>query len=303
MKKVGVVGIIGRPNVGKSTLLNKVVGQKISITTPKPQTTRYNIRGIINNEDSQIVFVDTPGILEVKNKLTDYMNKGVNNTIKSVDVILLLVDATNSKIDNITKETLNNLIYQKKPIILCINKVDKVKKEKILEIMTMYMNFDENLKFKEIIPISVKQNDGIDLLISKLTDNLKEGEDIYLNDEFTEQTEREIVEETIREKLLRNLDEEVPHGMFVEVEYFKERVNVNGDLTYDIHANLICTRNSFKPIVIGENGSLLRHITNEAKIELAKILDVKIKLKLFVKVREDWEENENILKVIKYKNK
>lgn len=303
MFKSGYVSIVGKPNAGKSTLLNKLVGFKIAITTPKPQTTRYNIKGIVTNETSQIVFIDTPGIHTPKHKMGKYMMENVNTAVSNVDVIIYIIDGTRPKIDFASENIMQNIANLNTKVILCINKIDKIEKQKILKIIDEYNSFFENVggRFAEIIPISVYKNDGLDTLLSSIEKYLKEGELIYPDDEITDITERQIVEETIREKALNNLDEEVPHGIKVEVENFKESVNDNGKYVYNIDVNLICEKKSHKGIIIGKDGFMLKKITNEARRDLEINLDAKIKLKIWVKVRENWQQNENYLKDIKSK--
>jgi GTP-binding protein Era len=304
MYKSGYVGVVGKPNAGKSTLINKLVGYKVAITTPKPQTTRYNIKGIVTSETSQIVFVDTPGVHTPKHKLGEYMMKGVANAVSETNVIVYLVDCTHNRIDEAAEKVIKDIVKLNKKTILCINKIDKIKKEELFKIIEMYNEHVHkfNFEFVDIIPISVYKNDGLDVLIKLIEKNLDESEPLFNKEEFTDMTEREIVEENIREKLLNNLNEEVPHGLTVEVDTFKEINNINGDLVYCIVANIICNRDTYKPIVIGKNGSMLRHISNSSRIDLEKILGTKINLKLWVKVRENWTENDNYLKNVKYKN-
>ena len=227
MFKSGYVSIVGKPNAGKSTLLNKLVGFKVAITTPKPQTTRFNIKGIVTSKTSQIVFIDTPGVHTPKHKMGKYMMQSVEMAINNVDVIIYLVDSTKPKIDYATENIMKNIASLNTKVILCINKIDKIEKQNILKIIDQYNTFFESIgaKFAEIIPISVYKNDGIDTLLLNIEKYLKEGDAIYPEDEITDITEREIVEETIREKALNNLEEEVPHGIKVEVENFKENVN------------------------------------------------------------------------------
>lgn len=303
MFKSGYVSIVGKPNAGKSTLLNKLVGFKVAITTPKPQTTRFNIKGIVTSKTSQIVFIDTPGVHTPKHKMGKYMMQSVEMAISNVDVIVYLVDATKPKIDFANENIMKNIASLNTKVILCINKIDKIEKQKILKIIDEYNNFFESIgsSFAEIIPISVYKNDGLDTLILNIEKYLKEGDAIYPEDEITDITEREIVEETIREKALNNLDEEVPHGIKVEVENFKETVTEEGKYVYNIDVNLICKKTSHKGIVIGKDGSMLKKITNEAKKDLENNLDAKIKLKIWVKSRENWQQNENFLKDIKSK--
>lgn len=304
MFKSGYVGVVGKPNAGKSTLINKLVGYKVAITTPKPQTTRFNIKGIVTSETSQIVFVDTPGVHTPKHKLGEYMMKGVTNAVNDTNLIVYLVDCTHTRIDEAAQKVIKDIVKLNKKTILCINKIDKIKKEDLFKIIEMYNDYVHKLdfEFEDIVPISVYKNDGLDVLIKVIEKNLDESEMLFSDDEFTDMTEREIVEENIREKLLNKLNEEVPHGLAVEVDTFKEVTNINGDLVYSIVANIICNRDTYKPIVIGKDGSMLRHITNTSKIDLEKILGIKINLKLWVKVRENWTENENYLKNVKFRN-
>lgn len=304
MFKSGYVGVVGKPNAGKSTLINKLVGYKVAITTPKPQTTRYNIKGIVTSDTSQIVFVDTPGVHMPRHKLGEYMMKGVTNAVNETNVIIYLVDATHTRIDEAAAKVIKDLVKLNKKTILCINKIDKIKKEDIFRIIEMYNEYVKKLdfEFKAIVPISVFKNDGLDVLVKVVEDNLEESTLIFENDEFTDMTEREIVEEAIREKILKFLQEEVPHGIAVEVDTFEESVNVNGLPVYNITANIICNKETYKPMVIGKDGSVLRHITNTSKIDLEKVLSTKINLKLWVKVRENWTENDNYLKNIKFRN-
>lgn len=303
MFKSGYVSIVGKPNAGKSTLLNKLVGFKVAITTPKPQTTRFNIKGIVTSKTSQIVFIDTPGVHTPKHKMGNYMMKSVEMAISNVDVIIYLVDSTKPKIDYATENIMKNIASLNTKVILCINKIDKIEKQNILKIIDEYNTFFESIgaKFAEIIPISVYKNDGLDTLVLNIEKYLEEGDAIYPEDEITDITEREIVEETIREKALNNLEEEVPHGIKVEVENFKETVTEEGKYVYNIDVNLICNKKSHKGIIIGKDGSMLKKITNEARRDLENNLDAKIKLKIWVKSRENWQQNENFLNNIKSK--
>ena len=303
MFKSGYVSVVGKPNAGKSSLVNKLVGFKVAITTPKPQTTRFNIKGIVTNKTSQIVFIDTPGIHTPKHQMGKYMMENVNTAVSNVDVIVYIVDGTRPKIDTASENIMKNIAELKTKVILCINKIDKVEKQKLLKIIDEYSKFFESVgcEFAEVIPISVYKEDGLDILLSSIEKYLPEGELIYEEDEITDITEREIVEETIREKALNSLDEEVPHGLKVEVENFKESVTDSGKDKYDIDVSLICTKKSHKGIVIGKDGAMLKKITNEARRDLEQNLGVKIKLKIWVKVRENWEQNENYLKDIKSK--
>ncbi len=303
MFKSGYITVVGKPNAGKSTLVNKLVGFKVAITTPKPQTTRYNIKGIITNQNSQMIFIDTPGVHIPKHKMGEYMMKGVENAIASVDVIIYLVDASKPTIDTANENIMKNIASSKAKVILAINKIDKIEKGKILKIISIYDEYMRKLngEFKEIIPISVFKNDGIELLIQKIEENLPIGEKIYDDDEITDMTERELVEEIIREKALNNLEEEVPHGIKVEVEKFKKRKTRDKKAIYDIDVNIICEKNSHKGIIIGKDGIMLKKIGSLARKDIEDMLEDKVNLKLWVKVRENWQQNENYIKDIKNK--
>ena len=303
MFKSGYITVIGKPNAGKSTLVNKLVGFKVAITTPKPQTTRFNIKGIITTETSQMIFTDTPGVHLPKTKMGEYMMKGVEGAIKSVDVVIYLVDASKPKIDVASENIMKEIVGSKTKTILAINKVDKVQKEKILKIIDEYNKYFNNIggTFVEIIPISVYKQDGLDVLIENIEKYLPEGEMIYSEDDITDITERELVEEIIREKALNNLEEEVPHGIKVEVEKFKKRKNQNKQSVYDIEVNIICEKMSHKGIIIGKDGLMLKKIGSQARIEIENMLEDKVNLKLWVKVRPNWQENDLYLKNIKSK--
>lgn len=303
MFKTGYISIVGKPNAGKSTLTNKLVGFKVAITTPKPQTTRFNVKGIITNENSQMILIDTPGVHMPQHKLGEYMMKNVTSSISLVDVIIYLVDASKPKIDESSKNIIEMIVKENKKVILCINKIDKIEKSKILSIISEYDKYIKNIggKFDEIIPISVYKEDGIETLISCIENLLPVGEPIYDEDEITDITERELVEEIIREKCLNFLNEEVPHGIKVEVEKFKEHQNEDATYNYDIDVNIICEKESHKPIIIGKEGSMLKRIKKESKKEIKNILEGKISLNIWVKVRPNWQEKEIYLNNIKNK--
>lgn len=303
MFKSGYITVVGKPNAGKSTLVNKLVGFKVAITTPKPQTTRFNIKGIITEENAQMVFIDTPGVHVPKDKMGEYMMKNVDSAIESVDVIIYMVDATKPTIDKANETIMQNIAKGKNNVILCINKIDKIEKGKILKIITIYNEYFKSVggEFKEIIPISVYKQDGLELLKECIIKYLPEGDMIYNEDEITDITERELIEEIIREKALNNLEEEVPHGIKVEVEKFKKRKNREKQAIYDIEVNVICEKMSHKGIIIGKDGSMLKKIGSQARIDIENMLDDKVNLKLWVKVRPDWQDNENYLGNIKSK--
>ena len=303
MFKTGYISVVGKPNAGKSTLVNKLVGFKVAITTPKPQTTRFNIKGIITSKTSQMIFTDTPGVHKPKNKLGEYMMKGVENSINSVDVIIYLVDASKPKIDNASENIMKEIVDTKTKVILVINKIDKIEKSNILNIISLYDEYIKKIggKFDEIVPVSIYKEDGLDILISCIEKYLPEGEKIYSDDDITDISERDIIEEIIREKALNNLDEEVPHGIIVEVEKFKKRKNIEKQSIYDIDVNIICEKKSHKSIIIGKDGNMLKKIGTQSRKEIENMLDDKVNLKLWVKVRENWQENDNYLNNIKNK--
>ena len=285
MFKSGFVAIVGRPNVGKSTLLNTIAGQKIAIVSNKPQTTRTAIKGIINREDAQIIFTDTPGIHKPQNKLGEKMAETIDDAVEGVELILYLIEATDKGIGLANEFILNKIKDQKAKAILVINKVDSVKKENILELIKLY---SEKHHFEAIIPISALKNDGVDTLLDKIIELLPEGPAYYDTEEWTDQTERQIVEETIREKALRILDDEVPHGIAVEVESMKKRDNKE---LYDIEATIYCEKRTHKGIIIGKDGSMLRKIGERAREDIEEMLQCKVNLQLWVKVKEDWRDN------------
>ena len=303
MFKSGYITVVGKPNAGKSTLVNKMVGFKVAITTPKPQTTRFNIKGIITDEASQMVFIDTPGVHVPKDKMGEYMMKNVESAIESVDVVIYMVDATKPTIDKANETIMQNIATTKSSVILCINKIDKIEKGKILKIISIYDEYFKSVggTFKEIVPISVYKQDGLDILKECIVKWLPEGEPIYGEDEITDITEREIIEETIREKALNNLQEEVPHGIKVEVEKFKKRKNRQKQVVYDIDVNIICEKASHKGIIIGKDGAMLKKIGSQARVDIEEMLDDKVNLQIWVKVRPDWQDNDTYLQNIKSK--
>lgn len=292
MFKSGFVAIVGRPNVGKSTLLNSLAGQKIAIVSNKPQTTRTAIKGIINREDAQIIFTDTPGIHKPKNKLGEKMAETIDESMSDVDVILYLIEGTDKGIGLANEFILNKVIEQKTKAILVINKVDLVNKENLLELIKVY---SEKHNFEAIIPISAKKNDGVDTLLEKIIELLPEGPAYYDTEEWTDQTERQIIEETIREKALRCLNDEVPHGIAVEVITMKKRENKD---LYDIEATIYCEKKTHKGIIIGKDGTMLKRIGERARRDIEEMLGAQANLQLWVKVKEDWRDNENRLNQI-----
>lgn len=301
--KSGFVAVVGKPNAGKSSLVNKLVGFDVAITTPKPQTTRFNIKGIVTTETSQVIFIDTPGVHKPKHKLGDYMMKGVTVATESVDVILYMIDGTKPVLDEANKEIIKSIIKSKKKIIFCINKVDSIKKENILRIIDEYNKYIQSIggNFADIIPISVYKNDGLDILMKSIEECMPEGDYIYEPDDITDITERDIVSEIVRSKALKYLDEEIPHGVNVVVDKMKDRTTENGNLVYDIEVTLICKKSSHKPIIIGKDGEMLKRISNHSRRDIEKMLEARVNLKIWVKVREDWDNNESYLSNIKDK--
>lgn len=288
--KSGFVIILGRPNVGKSTLLNHLTGQKIAIVSNKPQTTRTAIKGIINRDDAQIIFTDTPGIHKPKNKLGEKMSETIDEASQGVDIVLYLIEATDKGIGTANEFILKKVKELNQKTILVINKIDKVQKEHLLELIKMY---SDEYKFEAIIPVSAKEDDGIQILIDEIIKLLPEGPLYYDKEAFTDQTERQIVEETIREKALKILSEEVPHGIAVEVESMKQREN--RDL-YDIEATIYCEKKSHKGIIIGKEGETLKRIGEMAREDMEDMLQCKVNLQLWVKVKEGWRDSEAKLK-------
>lgn len=293
--KSGFVSVIGRPNVGKSTLLNAITGQKIAIMSDKPQTTRNTIRGVITNEQCQLVLIDTPGIHKPKTKLGEYMVNVASETMKEVDLILFLVEAT-TPAGNMDISIIEQLKKVKTPVFLILNKVDIVSKDKLFSIIEGYSKL---MDFKAIIPISALKNDGTDIILSEALKYIPEGPQFFSEDTLTDQPEKVIAAEMIREKVLLNLDEEVPHGVGVEVMSFKERE----DGLINIQATIYCEKNSHKGIIIGKQGQMLKKIGSAARYEIERLLDTKIFLELWIKVKPDWRNNDSMLKDLGYKSK
>ena len=296
--KSGFVSVIGRTNVGKSTLLNNIIKEKVSITANKPQTTRMAIKAIANRKNSQIIFIDTPGIHKPKTKLSETMVETAFSSLKDVDVILFLIEATSKDVGKGDKLLLEKIKEAKKKTILIINKIDLVKKERLLELIEKYK---DEYDFEAVIPISATDEKYSEVVLDEIEKLLKPGPKYYEDDEYTDQTMRQIAEEIIREKALRLLNEEVPHGLYIEVEKFKLRKNSKKQEIYDIEACIYCIKKSHKGIIIGKEGSMLKRIGSSSRIELEKMLNTKVNLKIWVKVKEDWNENTNILKKFQYK--
>lgn len=289
--KSGFVTLIGRPNVGKSTLMNRLIGQKIAITSNKPQTTRNRIQTVLTTEEGQIVFVDTPGIHKAKNKLGEYMVNVAERTLNEVDVVLWLVEPT-AFIGAGEKHIAEQLGKVKTPVVLVINKVDMVKKEEILGFIDAYRKIYD---FAEIVPVSARNGDNTEELVKVILKYLPYGPQFYDEDTVTDQPERQIVAELIREKALHSLNDEIPHGIAVAIDSMKYRRKI-----VDIDATIICERDSHKGIIIGKQGVMLKKIGSTARYEIEKMLDMKVNLKLWVKVKKDWRDSDFLIKNFGY---
>ena len=294
--KSGFVAILGRTNVGKSTLINLLVGEKIAATANKVQTTRTAIRGIVNTENSQIIFIDTPGIHKPKTKLNETMIETSFGVINDIDLILFVIEANSEEIGRGDMKILEKIKESNKKTILIINKIDLVKKEKLLNLIDIYQ---KQYNFEAVIPISSLKEKYRKVILDEIEKNLKPGPAYYNIEEYTDQTLRQLAEETIREKALIFLKDEVPHGIYVEVNKMKFRKNQKGEGLYDIEATIFCMRNSHKGIIIGKNGEMLKRIGQTARIEMEKNFGTKINLKTWVKVKEDWQDNDSIVKQFK----
>ena len=284
--KVGVVSIVGRPNAGKSTLINSIIKEKIAITSDKPQTTRNNIQGIYNDSDSQIVFVDTPGVHKPKNKLGKYLNSESYSSILGVDLILFMIDASKPFgkgdefiLEKIKEENINTF--------LILNKVDKIKKD---ELYNMIMEYKDKYDFKEIIPISALKENNIEELIKTIKDYLNEGERIYSEDYYTDKSVRFLVSELIREKVLRKTREEVPHAVTVVIENFEEKEN-----SVVINACIIVERDGIKKILVGHNGDMIKEIGTDARKDIENLVGKNVYLELFVKTVNNWRDRDKYL--------
>ena len=294
--KSGFVTLIGRTNVGKSTLLNLLVGEKVAAIANKVQTTRTAIKGIVNRENSQIIFIDTPGIHKPRTKLNETMIETSFGSLVDSDLILFLIEATSDEIGRGDRRILDKIKEANKKTILIINKIDLVKKEKLLSLIDLY---SKEYDFEAVIPISATNSKYKEIILDEIEKNLKEGPAYYDIEEYTDQTLRQLAEETIREKALKLLQDEVPHGIYVEVEKMKQRKNKNGEDIYDIEATIYCLRNSHKGIIIGKNGEMLKRIGRMARIDMEENFGVKVNLKTWVKVKEDWQENDSIVNKFK----
>ena len=293
MFKSGFVTIVGRPNVGKSTLLNYIMGEKLSIVSNKPQTTRNNIQTILTEDDFQMIFVDTPGIHKPKHKLGEYMVNAAKESTKDVDLVLFLTNPCD-EIGKGDKFILESLKDKKCPVFLVLNKVDESTQDRVAKTLQM---FSDEFPFAEIIPISAIKGKNVDTLINLMKNAIPEGPKYYPDDMITDVQEKFVVSEIIREKALRTLRDEVPHGIAVDIIQMKQ--NEKG--TYHIEVDLICEKNSHKGIIIGKNGQCLKKIGETARYELERFLRSKVNLKICVKVRKEWRDNQNLLKELGYK--
>lgn len=292
--KSGFVTLIGRPNVGKSTLMNQLIGQKIAITSDKPQTTRNRIQTVYTDDRGQVIFLDTPGIHKAKNKLGEYMVNIAERTMSEVDVILWLVEPS-TFIGAGEQHIAEQLKKVKTPIILVINKIDTVKKEEILTFIAAYKDL---ISFAEIIPVSALKGENTKELLKAIYQYIPEGPQYYDEDTITDQPERQIVAELIREKALKLLDDEIPHGIAVSIDRMKERSGNGGMI--DIDATIVCERDSHKGIIIGKGGSKLKQIGTQARLEIEGLLDCKVNLQLWVKVKKDWRDSDFFMKNFGY---
>ena len=296
--KSGFVTMIGRTNVGKSTLINLLVGEKIAAIANKVQTTRTAIKGIINTPNSQIIITDTPGIHKPKHKLNETMIETSFTSLQDADIILFLIDATSKEIGRGDKRILEKIKEANKKTILIINKIDLIKKEELLNLIDIYR---KEYNFEAIIPISALKSKYREIIIKEIEKNLNKGPAYYDIEEYTDQTLRQLAEETIREKALKLLQDEVPHGIYVEVEKMKLRKNKKNEDIYDIEATIYCIRESHKGIIIGKNGEMLKKIGRMARIDMEENFGVKVNLKTWVKTKENWLDNANIVDKFKLK--
>lgn len=292
--KSGFAALIGRPNVGKSTLMNCLIGQKIAITSNKPQTTRNRIQTVLTCKEGQIVFVDTPGIHKAKNRLGDYMVNVANRSLKEVDVILWLVEPSDY-IGTGEQHIIEQLRKINTPVILVMNKIDMVKREELLRFIDAYRR---EMDFAEIVPVSALKNDNTQELVKCIMQYLPYGPAFYDEDTITDQPQRQIVAELIREKALRCLEEEIPHGIAVTIEKMKWRGRI-----VDIEATIICEKESHKGIIIGKQGAMLKKIGSNARRDIEELLESKVNLQLWVKVKKDWRDSDFLLKNFGYNPK
>ncbi|MBR6575008.1 MAG: GTPase Era [Clostridia bacterium] len=280
--KTGIFSVVGRPNAGKSTLTNALCGSKVAIVSDKPQTTRTRITGVLNKDDCQMIFLDTPGLHKPKTRLGDYMVKVITDTVVDVDTVLLMVEPV-ARIGIPEQMLLDKIKEYDLPAVLVINKIDTVEKETLLAVIATYTQAHE---FDAVVPISAKTGDGVDVLVEELRKMCFESPQLFPEDMISDQPERQLIAEIIREKLLQNLDKEVPHGVAVEIEMMKEENGVE-----HISAVIYCERKTHKGIIIGKNGTMLKKVGATARPEIEELLDCKVFLQLWVKIKEDWRNN------------
>lgn len=292
----GFVSLIGRPNVGKSTLMNNLIGEKIAIISSKPQTTRNKIQSILTEKDFQAIFIDTPGIHKPKSKLGNYMVKSAETTLNEVDIVLYLIEPF-EKIKESDLSIIKRLENVKTPVFLIINKIDTVSPEEILAVIDSYKSI---YNFAEIIPISALKGKNRDELLKCIKKYLPEGPQFFPSDMITDQPERQIVSEIIREKSLKLLQDEIPHGIAVEVSSMKNRKDKD---IIDIQATIYCERDSHKGIIIGKQGSMLKKIGSNARYEIERLLGSPINLQIWIKVKKDWRDSDFLLKNFGYDQK
>ncbi len=293
MTKNVFVTIVGRPNAGKSSLINALVGEKVAAVSSKPQTTRTKITGVLTKGDIQYVFIDTPGMHKSRDKLSDHMLKAIDNSVSSIDVALLVVDAT-KKPSEAERALISSLKAAKAPVILLINKIDLFEnKEELIPIISEYSDLYD---FESVIPISAMNKDGIDIILKSIDGHTTEGPHYFPDDKFTDQPERVIVAEIIREKLLELLSDEVPHGIAVDIEQLSEHDNKYGEGIMDVSAVIYCERESHKGIVIGKGGAMLKQVGKLAREDLERFFMIKTNLRLWVKVKEGWRNREGLIK-------
>ncbi len=291
--KSGFVSLIGETNVGKSTLLNAILGENVAITTARPQTTRRAIKGIVNRENSQIIFIDTPGIHRAKNKLGKAMLQTAYDTTADADVVLFLISAENEEIGDAESKIIEKIKEKNKKVILVINKIDCIKKERLLKIIEKYKNV---YNFSAIVPISALRKEKIEALLNEIEEQLPIGPAYYSTDEYTDQTERQLVEEIVREKCLKLLKYEIPHGIYVKVNKMKLRKTKKDEEIYDIDITIYCTRESHKGIIIGKDGEMLKKIGQYSRQKIEAILGLKVNMRMWVKVDQNWQDKDNVIK-------
>ncbi len=288
--KNAFVSIVGRPNVGKSSLLNKLIGEKIAAVSDKPQTTRTKITGVLTKDNVQYVFMDTPGFHKARNKLSEHMIKAVNESVSEIDLVMLVVDCT-KKISEAEKELINSFKASRTPAILVINKIDLIENKN--DLFLIIKNYSDLYDFKAVIPVSALNEDGLDIILKELENNAEVGPHYFPDDMLTDQPEKVIAAEIIREKILNLMSEEIPHGVAVMIESMKEREDKD---LLDIEAVIYCEKESHKGMIIGKNGSMLKNVGSQAREELESFFRISVNLQCWVKVKESWRNREGIIK-------